>query len=196
MIPLRPSILSLIAAGSVASVLLTGCGHGWIGSDRQSCDDVPQGALPDPCGLSVHRYEAIEKRNADAVSYIVFRNEWYMGDRTLGPYGELHIQQLAKQLPTVPADVIIQPSVDAEMNETRRQFVVARLMQAGVLDADRRVRVEYVDANRIYGQEAPSIFYNMLQTNQSGSQGQGAGSYFPGNIGGNAAGIGYGGGIR
>jgi hypothetical protein len=197
MIRLRPRILSLIAAGSLASVMLTGCscGQSWFGwgSDRQACNDVPQGSLPDPCGLSVHRYEAIQKKNAEAISYVIFTNEWYMGDRTLGPYGEYHVQQMAKLLPTVPFDVLIQPSLDAEMNETRRRFVVGKLLQAGALDAERRVRVEYIDADRIYGQEAPSIFYQMLRSTQSGSQGQGSGTYLPGSVSGNAAGAGIGG---
>ena len=194
MLRLRPRILSLIAAGSMASVMLTGCScsHSWFGSDHPSCNDVAPGSLPDPCGLSVQRYEAIQKKNAELVSYAIFTNEWYMGDRTLGPYGEHHVQQLAKLLPTVPFDVVIQPSVDQEMNEIRRQFVVGRLLQGGVLDAERRVRVEYMDADRIYGQEAPSIFYQMLRSNQSGSQGQGAGTYLPGSVSGNAAGAGMG----
>jgi hypothetical protein len=196
MIRMRSSILSLIAAGSTASVLLVGCCcNSWneVGMRGQSCNDVPQGSLPDPCGLSVHRFWGIQKRNAEALSYIVFTNEWYMGEQTLGPYGEHHVQQLARLLPTAPLDVIVQPSLDAALNESRRQFVVARLLQAGVLDAERRVRVEYADGDRIYGEEAPRIFNNMLRSNQFGGQGNGAGSYFPGNVTGSAIGSGFGG---
>jgi hypothetical protein len=190
MIRLRHGILSLIAAGSTASVLLVGCCNSSndMGMRGQSCNDVAQGSLPDPCGLSVYSFGAIQKRNAEAVSYIVFTNEWYMGEQTLGPYGEHHVQHLATLLLTTPHNVIVQPSLDPTLNETRRQFVVSRLLQAGVLDAERRVRLEYADADRIYGEEAPRIFNNMLRSNQYGNQG--AGSYFPGNVSGNAAGAG------
>jgi hypothetical protein len=162
------------------------------GPKNGRCNDIPHGALPDPPGAHLARFEAIQKTNAEALSYAIFVNEWYMGGRTLGPYGEYHVQQIAKLLSGVPYHVMIQPTLDPALNDLRRAVVVGKLLEAGVADADTRVRVEYPETEGLYGEEATRIFRSMLLSNQSGFQNTNA-SYFPGGSGGNFSGMGAGG---
>ena len=133
------TILALITAGSLASVLMAGCCNSGLSSKRGGCNDVTPGAMPDECGESLNRFALMQKRSAEALSYAIFTNEWYMGGQTLGPYGAYHVQQMSKLLPTVPYNVLIQPSLDPALNEAHRQLVVARLLTAGVLDAEVRI---------------------------------------------------------
>src|SRR6266852_4667382 len=106
------SIPALLAALSLSMLGLAGCNG--VGHDlkRDKCADIPHGALPDPPGAHLRRFEEIQKGNAEPLSYAIFVNEWYMGGKTLGPYGEYHVQQMAKLLPGVPHYVMIQPTLD------------------------------------------------------------------------------------
>jgi hypothetical protein len=188
---LLTSIPTLLAALSLSLLGLAGCGGISEHLHRDKCPDIPKGSLPDPPGAHLRRFEEIQKTNAEAFSYAIFVNEWYMGGKTLGPYGEYHVQQLSQLLPGVPYHVMIQPTLDPALNDIRRAVVVGRLIEAGIADADARVRVEYPETEGLYGQEAPRIFRNMLLSTQTGSQNSGAGgTFFPGGTGGNFSGAG------
>jgi hypothetical protein len=184
------SIPALLAALSFSVLGLAGCSCVGQNPKRDRCDDIRPGSLPDPPGAHLARFEAIQKNNAEAFSYAIFVHEWYMGGKTLGPYGEYHLQQIAQLLPSVPYYVMIQPTLSPELNDIRRAVVVGRLLEAGIADAEVRVRLEYPETEGIFGEEAPRIFRSMLQSNQSNSQGSGAGgTYFPGSTSGNSSGF-------
>jgi hypothetical protein len=188
---LLTSIPTLLAVASVSLLGLAGCCGVGQCLKRDKCADIPQGALPDPPGAHIARFEEIQKTNAEALSYAIFVNEWYMGGKTLGPYGEYHVQQISRLLPGTAYHVMVQPTLDPALNDLRRAVVVGRLLEAGIADADARVRVEYPETEGLYGQEAPRIFRSMILSNQTGSQNSNTtGTYLPGSTGGNFSGAG------
>jgi hypothetical protein len=179
--------IPVLAAASISLLALAGCSGVGQNLKRDKCADIPPGALPDPPGAHLSRFDAIQKSNAEAISYAIFVHEWYMGGNQLGPYGEYHLQQVARLLPSVPYPVMVQPTLDPALNELRRAVVVARLQRAGVTDAEARVRVEYPEAEGLFGEEATPIFRQMLRPSQQGAQNSGlAGTYLPTGAGGAA----------
>jgi hypothetical protein len=107
----------------------------------------------------------IDKAEAD--DFVIYKHEWYMGGKELGPYGRYHIQLIARRIPSVPFPVMIQVTEDASLNEARRKAVVRMLQDAGVADAEQRVVLGYPEAEGLYGEEAEQAFQRMIQLNQS-----------------------------
>jgi hypothetical protein len=119
--------------------------------------------MPEPNGAFVHKMEEVQTGKAQASQYVFFLDEWYQGGTVLGPYGTYHLQHIVPKLPHVPYPVVIQPAPDAALNETRRRVIVAALVRAGIAEADQRVIVAFPDAEGLYGEEAPHIYYDMLR---------------------------------
>lgn len=174
---------------------------------------IPPGALPDPPGAHVRRFQEAQRNNAIAVEYSIFLHEWENGGRELGPYGEHHLRSIIQRLPTVPYPVLVQPTHDPEINQFRRNVIVAKMLEAGVLDANQRVIIRNPEAEGLFGDEAPRVYYRLLigtfGTGLGGGLGGGGGfgggfggglgggTYFPGTYGGGFGGFGggYGGGF-
>jgi hypothetical protein len=84
--------------------------------------------------------------------------------------------------PLVP--IVIQPTRDPGLDETRRQYVLQRLASAGLPAADEMVVVRRPDARGISGDEAVVLYQKLIQQFQSqgpaggggGGAGMGAGS--------------------
>ncbi len=180
------------------------CGTGGCSTGKCStcffnkCADVPCGALPAPLGSFVRRFEKIQADKAEADDFIVYLCEWYMGGEDLGPYGEYHMKLMASRLNEVPFQVVLQPSPDREQNERRKFKVIEALGAAGFPDAPNRVVIAYPDVEGLDGNEAPRIYYQMLQrgifNNRIGSSGSGGGAFGGGGqFGGSGGGFGGGG---
>jgi len=158
---LSTSILGLFAVGT-ASVLMGGCCNCGNQHGLNGCADTPRGALPEPLGAHVHRFEDAQTKNAEAAQFVIYANGWYMGGKVLGPYGEYHIQQIIKHLPSVPSMVCIQPTLDSELNQERRRVVLTRLLAAGIGDAELRVKIEYPQTEGLAGDEAARVYGRMV----------------------------------
>ena len=161
-----------------------GCGTGHCSTSLfNKCADVPCGALPAPLGSFVRRFEKIQADKAEADDFIVYLCEWYMGGEDLGPYGEYHMKLMANRLAEVPFQVVVQPCPDRDQNERRKMKVIEALGASGFPDAPNRVVIAYPDVEGLDGNEAPRIYYQMLQrgifNNRIGSGG-GAGGGFGG----------------
>jgi hypothetical protein len=119
--------------------------------------------MPEPNGAFVHRMQEIQATKAQASEFVFFLDEWFKGGIVLGPYGTYHLSHIVPKLPNVPYPVVIQPSPEPALNETRRQQIVAALVKLGVADAEQRVLIAYPDAEGLYGEEAPRIYCEMLR---------------------------------
>src|SRR4051812_9364637 len=114
-------ISACFITASALAALAAGCSthSNEMGTSRFQHDFgkvIPPGAMPDPPGEHVRRFQAVQRTNAMAQEYVIFNHEWYMGGRTLGPYGEHHLRHMITRLAAVPYPVIIQPTPDAELN--------------------------------------------------------------------------------
>jgi hypothetical protein len=119
--------------------------------------------MPEPNGTFVHKMEEIQVAKAQASNFVFFLDEWYKGGAVLGPYGTYHLHHIVPKLPDVPYPVVIQPSPDPALNESRREYIVAALGKCGVAEPEQRVIVAYPDAEGLYGDEAPRIYCELLR---------------------------------
>jgi hypothetical protein len=130
--------------------------------NRRCCSHI-QPALPaEPLGAHVRRFEAVQVANAQASNFEIYLDEWYEGGKTLGPYGQYHITQIAQRLPAVPFAVKVQPCNDVTLNELRRQIVVTALLNLGIRDADSRVIIAYPQAEGLRGEEAEFVYWRSI----------------------------------
>ncbi len=137
------------------------CKRSFLGIGR--CQTIPKGAIPQPYGWFVHKWENAQCSKAEADDFVIYKHEWFKGGTELGPYGTYHIQQILKRLPGVPFPVLIQVETqDPARNEMRRMVIVNYLAQAGVPDPDTRVVLGYPEAEGLYGDEAPRIYQQMI----------------------------------
>lgn len=154
-----------------------------------NCSSIPQGAIPVPNGTFVHAWVDAQANKAEADDFVFYRQEWCMGGQELGPYGRYHLHQVVKRLPKVPFPVVVQPTLDDQLNETRRQLLVQYLAINGIVDADHRVIVAFPDAEGLNGEEAPIVYRQMIR----GTGGFGGNTGIGGSVSG--FGGGFGGGI-
>jgi hypothetical protein len=187
------------ASGNCAS----GAGRGGIfdhspgmGLSCDRCAQIAPGSLPAQLGASVRAYHKVQKENADLDKYVVYLHEWYQNGTELGPFGRNHLVLIARRLPEVKINVIVQASPDAQLNETRRRRIVDLLSRMNVPgDMDARVDVGFPEAVDLDGNLAPIIYYQSLIPGQYQNNGYGGfgGGGFGGFGGGGFGGFGGGG---
>jgi hypothetical protein len=180
----------LARAGLMLPGLLAGCHHHdkWWCVDN--CATIPPGAIPAPCGTYVRRAHDIQSAKAEADDFTIYKHEWLLAGKELGPYGRYHLNELVRRLPGVPFPVVIQPTPDGELNEARRKLIVHYLDLYGIPDAEQRVLVAFPQAEGLYGEEAERVYQQILE----GGQNIGFGGLFGGGLGGLGGG-GFGGGF-
>ena len=173
--------------------------------------DIGKTAIPSPPGTYVNPWYDAQICSARAYDYVISRHEWFAGGRELGPDGKLHVRKLADGLLSCPEQVILEAEpvifegTEAlnvaeqrtdELNEHRRQVVIAGLQEHGVSDAADRVFVAPLDRVGVHGIEAPRIYNQLIWGGGGGGQrgGQRGGGGFGGGGGGFGGGFGGGGG--
>jgi hypothetical protein len=196
---LTGALLMLGAAAFASGCHDTGCDWVWP-TDR--CADIPCGAIPRPAGVYNCQWQNEQKLRAEQDKYVIYQYEWYMGGDRLGPDGRRHVDTIAKKLDSVPFSVIIEKSNNVNLNETRRKYIVATLTSLGVGDAEKRVVVDYSEAEGFDGAEAVRLGNRAPSGPAAGpagggfgptNAGAGAGTVIGGGIGGGLGG-GFGGG--
>lgn len=184
----------------------------------ESCDrgeDIPGRGIPAPPGTYVSGWSDAMTATAAKHQFVVERAEWFSGGDQLGPDGQRHLRQLAERLPMTVERVIVeaeplrfedreQTYEDAqqttkELNEQRRNQIVAGLTKLGVANAESRVFVEPLDRVGVRGIEAPRVFLQGISGGSrggrgGGGQGGGGGGFGGGGGGGFGGGFGGGGG--
>jgi hypothetical protein len=192
---------ALVTAGAAA--LSTGCHETgdacfW---PTDKCADIPCGAIPRPAGVYSCQWQTEQKLRAEQDKYVIYQCEWYLGGDHLGPDGRRHIDAIAKKLDGVPYSVLIEKSDNVTLNETRRKYIIATLTSLGVRDAEKRVVLDYSEAEGFEGTEAVRLGNRAPAGPASGPAGGGFGPTSSGfgagtSVGGGLGGIGStGGGI-
>lgn len=152
---------SVALMGALTAAALIGC-ECCTRNRLDKCADVTPGALPQPLGSFVHRFQKIQSDKAEADDFVVYLHEWFLGGDKLGPYGEYHVAQIAKRLHEVPFPVVIQMHPDPGLNTVRLMKVGMLLEAAGVQDARTRVVLGNPQAEGMYGDLAPLVYRRML----------------------------------
>lgn len=168
----------------------------WGGYHESSCCDrcsnITPGALPDPQGDHVRRFQNLQITKADAADYVFYTNEWR--ELELGPFGEQHLAKVLRRLPHVPYPVVLQPEYNnTKLNEARKLTMINHLAKGGITDAPNRVVIAYPDAEGLDGNEAERTYFQYLLN--PGLWGRGRFGGYGGGFGGGLGGYGgFGGG--
>jgi hypothetical protein len=156
-------------------------------SDPSTCNDIPAGAIPQPCGTYVCKWNHAETARADQVNFVIYLYEWSADPAKLTPHGQDHLDCLSARLVQAACPVVIETSHDEKLDAARREEIVKALAGKNVLMAAERVVVGQSEAEGLYGQEAPGIAAGMFG-GQPGGGGAGAtGGGATGSIGGGGA---------
>ncbi len=140
-------------------------------TDCNSANDIPPGAIPQPCGTYVCRWMHGETARADRENFVIYRYEWSAEPAKLTPNGREHLDCLSQWLAQSTCPVVIETSQDERLDAARREEIVKMLAGKNVLLAAERVVVGRSEAEGLYGQEAPGVSGGML-----GGQGGGGGA--------------------
>ncbi len=172
-------------------VLLTVAVAGCCQNGQGPCNDITPGAIPQPNGTYLCQWNHAETARADRDNFVIYQYEWSADATKLTPFGQEHLARIAQGLPQVCFPVVIEPTSDQRLNETRRLAVLEALANCHVQIVPDRVVLGRSEAEGLYGQEAPGIAAGML-SNQGGGGGAGAtggagGIGGGGSIGGGAA---------
>jgi hypothetical protein len=180
--------LALTALGGLAAVGVVGCVCNGCGVGGHPPVDVPA-----PNGYYVNKFQEIQAAKAEPTDFVFFPDEWFQGGTQLGPYGQYHLTQVIRRLPSVPFPVVIQPVTEVAKNDTRRQVIVDALKLAGVEDADPRVIVAYSDAEHLRAEETELTYYQMIYNRllRNGAYNRGYGGFGFGGYGGFGYGAGF-----
>ena len=183
-VPLTPRLLLFLLAAA------SGC---------HTCNDITPGAIPQPNGTYACQWVHAEKARADQDKFVIYQYEWSAEATKLTPSGQGHIAQIAQGLSEVPFPVVIEPSSDPRVDESRRTAVLEALASNGALVTPDRVLLRRPEAEGLYGQEAPGVARGIV-SNQTGGQGagggaMGAGAALGGTYGGTGGGVGISGGV-
>jgi len=184
----------LLGVGVLLPSLLVGC-NAFV-RDVDNGSTIPPGAIPAPVGTYVNKFIDLQAAKAEADDFVIYNFEWYLGGRDLGPYGRYHLNEMARRLPSVPFPIVIEPTVDEDLNEERRRVVVLMLERYRVPNANERVILAFPMAGGLYGREAEALPETFLY-NASVLQGYNAYGYgsifgYGGNFGAGFLGGGFG----
>jgi hypothetical protein len=146
-----------------------GCHNG-----PESCNDIAPGAIPQPNGTYACQWIHEEKARANQDNYVIYEYEWTADGMKLTPLGQQHLARIAQGICQVPFPVVIEPSSDQGVNESRRMAVLEGLACCHVQIIPDRVIFGRSEAEGLYGQEAPGIERGMFGNSSGGQQGTGA----------------------
>jgi hypothetical protein len=151
--------LSTVWPMLLTAAIITGCC-----SPHKSCNDIVPGAIPQPNGTYACQWAHAETARADQDKFVIYQYEWAADATQLTPYGQQHLAQIAQTLPQVSFPVVIEPSADNRINETRRATILNALASNGSQVIPDRVVFGRSEAEGLYGGEARGIASGMLGT--------------------------------
>jgi hypothetical protein len=202
---LRPIYICIIATITLELVLTCGCSdlNRRNRTRAVSIQSAPLGTLSDAVWLD-------QEQQAEASEFVMYSHEFKLRSRILNMDGEDHVKQIASRLRNgADIPVIVERSMDnnqvglyhypvnpnPELDNQRREIVVAALMQLGIPNANEIVVVAPAFATSANGQEAEAAFQRGLGIGFTGNSFGGGFGGFGGFGAGGAIGGGVGGGI-
>lgn len=194
----RLSIIQKLVLSTFCVLLVAGC-CGWGGGGKWGLHKRSL-AIPEvyPLG-SVNRahYHTMES-NAEAVDFIINRNEFVENSAELTTNGKDHILEIGARMRSNPYPVIVERSDNnyaPELDAYRRQLVARILTDLGNQDADQRTIVSTPYGRSLNSREAEVDYYQFIFTRGGFGGGFGGGGFGGGGFGGGGfGGGGFGGG--
>jgi hypothetical protein len=155
------------------------------------CRDIPHGAIPPPAGTYACQWNNAEMDRAARDQFVIYRYEWQRGKAELNSFGEKHLPQIAEQFACAPYPVVVEPSGDIRLDESRRGAITQLIAIHGVEVPADRVVLGHSEAEGLQGVEVPQIAAGIYSAGAAAGQagaigtlgGQNAGQGGMGNTG-------------
>jgi hypothetical protein len=154
------------------ATLLAGCQH----CGEKNCNDIPAGAIPQPCGTYMCQWMHAERARADRDNFVIYQYEWQSNTAKLNATGEEHLANIARRLAETQFAVVIEPTTDDKLNESRRAGIIETLANHNVPVGPDCVVLGHSEAEPLRGQEATAISQRLLNAGTTGTGGQGGAS--------------------
>jgi hypothetical protein len=132
----------------------------WLCIDN--CQVIPFGAQPAPPGTYVNRWADLQDTKAEMDDFVIYKNMWFRAGSELGPFGRYQLDLMTQRLARVPFPVVIETSLNDELDAARRDVIIALLRARGFIDPT-RVIVAFPIAEGLYGDEAERIYNGYLR---------------------------------
>lgn len=157
----------LVAALALPLGLTIGC-HSWS-QKNDCCPTIEKGAIAAPVGTYQNEFNRRQADKAEADDFVIYHYEFNEEGTDLGPAGTRHVLQLGHRLKdNPPHPVVIEATGNPAIDQSRRNLIVTRLMNAGVVDAEQRVAIGLSAAEGLYGDEAPRIYNSLIRVGNYG----------------------------
>jgi len=173
---------------AVVLALMLGSATGCVGTqcrDCGGCHGECVGQLPDPRGAHTQAIFELHAGKAEADDFVIYQNEWAQGGDQLGPCGRRHVETIARRLLHETFPVVVEPSGDAELDDSRRMQVLKELADHGVVDIESRVTIGYPEAEGLSDVDAARVVEKLFSSQRQQSEQQQLGP--PSNFGPNSA---------
>jgi len=161
-----------------------GCKHGptsfWV------CSRTPA-TVPPPLGSSVRSVFDMQRDNALAEYFVIYREDWLDAKSELNATGTRHVDGVIRRIGMIGAPVKVEPTGNADLDRKRMTEIIGKLVQAGIPAAEAGGRV-VLGTTRAEGLRNGDI-----ERINSASTGLGAGGFGGGFGGGGFGGGGFGG---
>jgi hypothetical protein len=138
---------------------------------------------PFPLGQVTDSHWETQQTNAEAADFIFYDHEFLGETANLGPSAKRHLEEVALRLPHVPFPIVIEQSMynaKPQLDQARRQTIVAQLARMGLPQVEDRVVVAGAFAEGFTAIEGERAYYNGII---GGGFGGGAGRRFGGSGG-------------
>lgn len=152
-----PQVLAAAIAAWTTGCATTDGEHSFL--PGTACQDIPPGAMPAVNGTYACQWQRAQQELAENDDFVIYQREWNVESTGFGPAGYRHVNTLAERLlsESVYRPVLVEPSGDQKLDETRVQVLAGALLQRGVTDAAERIRIAVPAAEPLYGVNAPAV---------------------------------------
>lgn len=105
---------------------------------------------------------------------VLYRYDFILGSDRLRPRGRQRLEKIAKRLAESEHPLVIEYTLDSELDQARQHRVVKELTALGVSEAEERIRVDAPPARGLEGMEAEWAFESMVQPSSGSTAPAGA----------------------
>ncbi len=124
--------------------------------------------MPPPLGSYVRAWENVQRLNAEEDDFVIYSHEFVIG-ATLGPHGRHHVEIIARHLPKVQHQVIVEACGEDALDQLRKATIIQLLSERGITDATLRVQLGRSQAEGLRGDQILGVYQSGLRNTNSSS---------------------------
>ena len=171
MVKIMSPVTARLKSAIFAMAALAVAGISACASHGIECRDIPKGAIPPPAGTYMCQWNNAEIDRAARDQFVVYRYEWQRDKSELNSFGEKHLPLIAERFACAPYPVVVEPSGDSRLDESRRNAIAQAIATHGVDVPADRVVLGRSEAEGLQGVEVPQIAAGIYSGTAGGQSG-------------------------